>query len=299
MSAKLKKPVTTRQLEELVRRRFEQDYFLRFEVQGVKGNGRLDAIAVRPSWAKQEIHGIEIKASRSDFLKDDKWPNYLPSCKQFWLVTAPGVMMAAEVPEEAGWLEASANGARLFMRKKAPNRKIDPDDECHLMKRLLFGVYWGSRRRPHEQTKTRAEELADWVAKREDDLTLSQHVSAKVRRMITHWQVEHEGMQLKVKGYEQFREALASAGITDDDLIKVSRVGYSAKSILNQKAPELMGYMPNEIRQIRFAIKALSQAAQHFESRGVNALDQIQKTDRTGQGKGLMRKFAYPHLMRP
>ena len=41
---------------------------------------KIDALAIKKSWTKFSITGYEVKVSRSDFLKDDKWQHYLPMC---------------------------------------------------------------------------------------------------------------------------------------------------------------------------------------------------------------------------
>ena len=47
---------------------------------------RLDAWVMRKSWSKPALYGYEIKVSRQDFLKDDKWPDYLPMCNELYFV---------------------------------------------------------------------------------------------------------------------------------------------------------------------------------------------------------------------
>ena len=53
------------------------------------GMQKIDAWAMKKSWASPCVTAHEIKVSRADFLKDDKWPGYLPYCNQFYFVTTP------------------------------------------------------------------------------------------------------------------------------------------------------------------------------------------------------------------
>ncbi|QDV78050.1 MmcB family DNA repair protein [Botrimarina mediterranea] len=85
---------------------------------------RMDAWAMRRSWAHPHTYGYEIKVSRSDFLGDDKWHQYLPFCNYFAFVTAPGVCDVNEVPEGCGLLVVASTGSRLLTKRKAPRRDV-------------------------------------------------------------------------------------------------------------------------------------------------------------------------------
>ena len=86
----------------------------------------MDAWTMKRSWANPCYYGYEIKLSRGDFLADDKWPEYLPLCNEFSFVCPEGVIKTDELPKEVGLLVTSKNGKRLFTRKKAPHRQIEP-----------------------------------------------------------------------------------------------------------------------------------------------------------------------------
>jgi len=59
---------------------------------------RLDLWAMKKSWSNPYTYGYEIKASRSDFLQDEKWLNYLPYCNYFSFVCLPGLIEPEELP---------------------------------------------------------------------------------------------------------------------------------------------------------------------------------------------------------
>ena len=77
---------------------------------------------MRRSWAQPRIWACEIKVSRADFLRDDKWHHYLECCNKFYFVCPPGVIAPEEVPHGAGLLWASSRGTRLLTKRKAPVR---------------------------------------------------------------------------------------------------------------------------------------------------------------------------------
>jgi hypothetical protein len=89
------------------------------------GARRLDAWAMRRSWARPLFVGYEIKVSRHDFLRDTKWRSYLPVCNKFFFVCPPGLIDPDEIGEGAGLMEVFQDGAGLRTRKRAPHREVD------------------------------------------------------------------------------------------------------------------------------------------------------------------------------
>lgn len=92
--------------------------------QIVSHHARIDALAMPISWTKFQITGYEVKAARSDFLRDNKWQAYLPMCNQLYFAVAPGVCDVSEVPETCGLMQVTSSGA-LRTVKKAPWREIE------------------------------------------------------------------------------------------------------------------------------------------------------------------------------
>ena len=82
----------------------------------------LDAWVVPHSWVKPIIC-YEIKVSRSDFLRDAKWRDYLPYCHQFSFVVPYQMVTREEVPAEAGLSWVSKNGKAIRCVKRAPIRR--------------------------------------------------------------------------------------------------------------------------------------------------------------------------------
>lgn len=116
--------VSSTQLKKLLKTRHRRDAFV--EEIGTPRGGRIDALAVARSWTQACVYGYEIKTSRADFLRDDKWRSYLPFCNQFYFVCSSGTIDKLELSPEAGLITASKNGTRLYTVKKAPDRHADP-----------------------------------------------------------------------------------------------------------------------------------------------------------------------------
>ncbi|KKN71721.1 hypothetical protein LCGC14_0417870 [marine sediment metagenome] len=64
---------------------------------------RIDLFYFR-RWDRQ-TRGYEIKVTRSDFLQDKKWQNYLKFCTWFSFVAPKGVIKLDELPDNIGLVE--------------------------------------------------------------------------------------------------------------------------------------------------------------------------------------------------
>ena len=86
---------------------------------------RLDAWSIKPSWTKEQATGYEIKVDRQDFIRDDKWQEYLQCCTQFYFVCPKNIIHKEEVPEQAGLIYCTEKRATVV--KVAPYRAIEFD----------------------------------------------------------------------------------------------------------------------------------------------------------------------------
>lgn len=92
--------------------------------QVVHHHSKIDALAIKMSWTNFTITGYEVKVSRSDFLRDEKWRAYLPMCNQLYFAVAPGVCDVSEIPDVCGLVAVTPKGGLRTVRK-APWREID------------------------------------------------------------------------------------------------------------------------------------------------------------------------------
>lgn len=53
----------------------------------------------------RETKGYEIKVSRSDFISDKKWEEYLPYCSWFYFIAPKGIIRKEELPTGIGLME--------------------------------------------------------------------------------------------------------------------------------------------------------------------------------------------------
>jgi hypothetical protein len=80
---------------------------------------RMDAWAMKRTWAPITTIGYEIKVSRADFLRDDKWPEYLDHCGEFYFVCPHGMISTSEIPPGVGLIVTTKAGDGLRTARRA------------------------------------------------------------------------------------------------------------------------------------------------------------------------------------
>lgn len=97
---------------------------------------RLDAWVMRRSWSPWETIGYEVKVSRQDFQRDQKWVDYLAVCHKFYFVCTRGLIEPADLVPGVGLIWMTDTGNRLVT--KVPAQRREPDDAAII--RLLTYV---------------------------------------------------------------------------------------------------------------------------------------------------------------
>ena len=57
---------------------------------------RLDMWVMKKSYSKPDFIGYEVKVARNDFMRDEKWIEYLPYCTSFYFVSPPDIIKSDE-----------------------------------------------------------------------------------------------------------------------------------------------------------------------------------------------------------
>jgi regulator of replication initiation timing len=201
------------------------------------------------SWAHPVATAYEIKVSRADFLKDNKWPGYLPLCNQFYFVTPPDLIALSEVPAEAG-LMVIAN-TRLLTKKKAPHRAIQLPEELYryiLMCRVVVA------RNEYEVERTKDKSIQFWqqfVSKKVELRELGYQVSKAIREKADSIKIENERLKKRIGEYEDISNFLEKIGVDPD--------GYMPRYALEDRLKQQDEIFPREtvwsIRRLRDALE--------------------------------------------
>ena len=140
--------VNTEDIKQYFREHNNGPFFSIFEI-GMNGI-RMDLLRVDP-YVKY-IRGFEFKASRGDFLADNKWQQYLKYCHTFSFVCPHGMIGKEELPKGIGllwvykyryrrhesgrqWIEA--DWARMPKRSE-----VDKDTLLDMAMMLTYKVIW-------------------------------------------------------------------------------------------------------------------------------------------------------------
>jgi len=236
--------ITANKILGLLAERHHKDVFVPECKDGPTWSGshlRLDAWAMPRSWSKLRYIGYEIKISRSDFLKDQKYVEYLNLCNELYFVCPQGIIKEDELTDGIGLLIVSKNGTNLYTKKKAKFREIEiPVGLLHYIimcrARITKNMYDGYPENDLDHWRTIYEQkkesyiIGHAVAKR---------IRSEIAEKIAKVESENERIIKKMENYDSLRDLLSGMGITDEHSLyaaqrKVDELKCDIKSILGQ-----------------------------------------------------------------
>lgn len=235
--------VTSNQIKvALAKKHGEREFFMTEVKNGPSGvsPGELllfDAVAIYKSWSRPEIRGYEIKVSRSDFLRDNKYSQYLPYFHEFYFVVPAGMVQRQEIEENIGLMWYNPETGVITTKRKAVWRNIEVDA---LMLLYIIMYRLDSDRVPFYSSKT--EYWQDWAAGRLNDRELGYKVRSKLLDRINELEQEN-------KRYRNFKEEREVLGRINDVMHKhrVNMWGDVAAAL----DAALSGKYPVELDKIR------------------------------------------------
>lgn len=182
-----------------------KEFFITECKNGPTGTGLLqfDAVAIYKSWVRPQIRGYEVKVSRSDFLRDAKYSQYLPYFHEFYFVTPTGMVQRQEIEESIGLMWYNPKTGRLTTKKKAIRRDIEVSANMLLyiiMNRL------DSDRLPY--TSDKAEYWQDWLDNKKSNRELAYHVKSKLLE-------QNQELRRENDRYRHFKEDREELGEID------------------------------------------------------------------------------------
>lgn len=171
MSDATQETVTARTLQRWLTKHYDASEWAFFlEVPTKQGTRRCDALAVN-LWSSRGhvVHGMEIKVTRSDWLRELKDPQKSDEIMTYchlWSVVAPkGIVREEELPPNWGLIEVSDKGVRQKVKRKAQRAKpLDanilipilrrskaPEIEAHAMNAEAWQREYEKRRNEEQQ----------------------------------------------------------------------------------------------------------------------------------------------------
>lgn len=195
------------------------EWALFFEVgdaTGARQRRWADAVAMNmyPSRGL-EIHGFELKASRSDWLRELKNPAKAESvsrfCDRWWIVAPPGVVNDGELPPTWGMYEAK--GWKLRQAVAAP--KLEAQD----VTRAFMAAMLRRASEADEGLVRAAVQVEVERMRQQDKAHIEREIAARTRR------------------YERLRERISEieqqCGVKLDDLTPSEEIGQAIRLVLS------------------------------------------------------------------
>lgn len=207
------------QIKLALSKRHTDDLFLTEVKTGSTWNNsellKFDALAMKKSWANPCLMGYEVKVSRSDFMKDQKWPGYMAYCNRFSFVCPKGLIAKDELPHEVGLIYYYPDTGALRTERAAKHRIIEiPPD---IYKYMLMSR---TESDSHPFFSSRREMLQAYVSDKSDRARLGKEVGSKLvveirelRKQVKDVDWEKARLQRDSDLLQHVRELLADYGI--------------------------------------------------------------------------------------
>lgn len=191
--------IDSKAIVELLRVKHAKDVFVSECKDGPSqfgGHRRLDGWVMERSWANPRVIGYEVKISRSDFLQDDKWQDYLGLCNQLYFVCPNGMIKPEEVPASVGLMYVSKTKTVLFRKKKADFRNPTiPESLYRYILMCRARIAPPGLNNDSDCETSREENLRAWIQRKDERAQLSWEVNKKIREIVDS--VREENRRLK------------------------------------------------------------------------------------------------------
>lgn len=202
---------------------------------------KLDLWVMKKSWANPQTYGYEIKVSRNDFVRDNKWQNYLEFCSNFYFVAPPGIIEIGEVPADAGLLVSSKRGTRLYTKKKAPYRNIQVPDSI-----FRYILMWRAKIGREHEKKSSKEYWTKWLEEKKADQELGHRVSRKVSQILSEkvdkaYAESHRVQKVNEK-LQEIKDLILKLGFKPTEIYQ-----WQFKERFEQRIKELNAGLPEEL----------------------------------------------------
>jgi len=192
---------------------------------------RLDAWAMKKSWTNPTVWGYEIKVSRSDFLNDNKWQNYLPYCTDFYFVCPKGLIAVEELDKQIGLI--TVQGSRLYTARKAVRRDVVIPEGLYrylLMNRVVITREYNHENRRENSLQYWKEELKNIEDGKKLGWKIGEAIRQKVDKQVKDIEVENNRLQQQNNNLETVKLFCQQNGIDYERWLNRGKLG----NLINQ-----------------------------------------------------------------
>lgn len=221
-------------------------------------HSRLDAWVMKKSWINPLYIGYEIKINRSDFINDDKWHNYLPMCNELYFVSPSNIIKPEEIPEQTGLLWVSKTSARLYKKKKAPHREIEPPWLVMAYVLMQYGPtgYCNFKKlREYEEKGNNVKDWKEWLKHKKINRKLGRMVSGMIAKKLIENQAELDDKIEDLKAENErlckYKELIELSGFRwqgrEGKLKELQKLNKTIEQLSNGKMVERIKFIRDEL----------------------------------------------------
>lgn len=254
-----KRKVTSNEIKIALSKRHKNDFFLTECKTGPTQLGPgvliMDSVAIAKSWTRPCIKSYEIKVSRSDFQRDNKYSLYLPYCHEFYFVCPAGLIERAELEPEIGLVWYNPDKESLFTKRKAIHRNIEVSGDM-----LMYIIMNRLESDRHPFYNSTADYWRAWLEHKINNRALGKEVKSKLLEENIQLEKKLERLNLSIgEDYEtawtQVQETLRKHG-TDTFLMRPENLSRKVEEALNRGYPEILD---DVAAQMETALKTINQ----------------------------------------
>mgnify|MGYP001399901979 FL=1 len=204
-------------LRQLQKRHFKRNDVFLTQVKNGRSWGSenlliMDALAIRRSWTRPCYIGYEVKISRSDFVRDEKWPGYLQYCHEFYFACPVGLISPEELPKQVGLIYYDPQKDSIVTKRRALYRPIEISSE--MLMYIIMSKFDDDR---HPFFSDQREMLEAWVEDKKSRKELGNKVKSKLMQEIR--MMKEQNQELKrivgdVEVYKNIEEVLLNHGFS-------------------------------------------------------------------------------------
>lgn len=224
MAGKQQKKLGAEAIVRMLEKRHDKELFVAECNTGSAMNGcrRMDAWVLCRTYSPMTTIGYEVKVSRSDFLGDNKWQEYLPYCHQLSFVCPAKLIHREELPADIGLIWVSQTGNRLITKRKAVRR--EPDDAALLRimtyvlmsRSVIAGNMWmANAKMIHgDRGEIRRAEVRRYLEDMRENKMLGNMVSQHIRERYKEMERRVLAAEQKEKAAQELCTRLKAIGVT-------------------------------------------------------------------------------------
>jgi len=163
-----------------------------------------------------------------------------------------------EVGEGFGLFCASKNAKRLFTKKKAPRREVDPAAVAELMTYVLMSrtvivAPSGPRQSPRlpESRSDRIEKWRAWIAERVEADDLGEQIARRLGHHSREVEGENGRLAADIQRLESVRETMAALGVES----AADAQGWRLDAAIREAERKLRSRLPDDLCDVAAALK--------------------------------------------